>query len=213
MVNTGTVAAGGVQPREIRDVPGSEIMGISIIGLRGLRISWWMLPPFVSLLRIWLDIITAKSREEKKITRQRVSGVSLVATRYSAGSLWIRGTRGSSKRIFVQGNVVIGMVTVTVGYIEPEESIIASVPTSLGSISRWTTSNAVQVYCPIWILFFFPLASRQRALSILSILKPLTFVVNCRQNWKKFGKLANLFYHNYTCIKFFFSSKSTNNCN
>lgn len=37
MVNTGTVAAGGVQPREIRDVPGSEIMGISIIGLRGLR--------------------------------------------------------------------------------------------------------------------------------------------------------------------------------
>lgn len=212
MVNTGTVAAGGVQPREIRDVPGSEIMGISIIGLRGLRISWWMLPPFVSLLRIWPDIITGKSKRRKK-NYARTCQVCLSFRWYSAGSLWIRGTRGSSKRIFVQGNVVIGMVTVTVGYIEPEESIIASVPTSLGSISRWTTSNAVQVYCPIWILFFFPLASRQRALSILSILKPLTFVVNCRQNWKKFGKLANLFYHNYTCIKFFFSSKSTNNCN
>ena len=66
MVNTGTVAAGGVQPREIRDVPGSEIMGISIIGLRGLRISWWMLPPFVSLLRIWPDIITGKSKRRKK---------------------------------------------------------------------------------------------------------------------------------------------------
>lgn len=40
---------------------------------------------------------------------------------------------------------MIGMVTVIVDYIEPEESIIASVPTSLCSISRWTASNTAQL--------------------------------------------------------------------
>lgn len=51
------------------------------------------------------------------------------------------------------------MVTVTVGYIEPEESIIASVPTSLRSISRWTTSNTAEVLSYGYYfssLFFLP---------------------------------------------------------
>lgn len=180
MVNTGTVAArGGLRGGEKYGMCGVRDYGY--IDHRLARLADLMMD--VASLRVSAvrpDIITTKRREGKYIAQTDVRCLSL--QRYSTGSLWIRGTRG------YETNFRIAKRRDRDGY---GNCRLYRAGREYNSFRSYVTSFHFALdhlqHCRsivLWILFFFPFfSSRQRALSILSILKPFAFVVNCRQNW------------------------------
>lgn len=168
MVNTGTAAArGGL--REIRDVRGQRlwVYRSSARAACGSHDGCCLPSCLCCMARYNYN----GKRRRKKYARTRQ--VCLPSQRYSTGSLWIRGTRG------FETNFRIAKRRDRDGYgncrlyrAGREYNSFRSYVTSFHLALDYLQHRPSIV---LWMLFFFPLVSRQRALSILSILEPSTF--------------------------------------